>query len=136
MTQRSTVVLRMPFSPARVLALLLVVSAGCGGDPSLEDELIGAWYGDDGPDGDQCFVFCGDGRIFSGDRPCDDSEAGDFETSSRVTFGEDSFSVVYDGEAVSVTGVSVTGDTLTYGFDGVSFQATRTASPGYCSSRP
>jgi len=111
------------------------MSVGCGGDSSLEDELIGAWYGD-GPDGDQCFVFCGDGRVFSGDRPCDDAGASDFESSSRVTFGEDSFSITFDEDPVPITDVSVSGDTMMYTFVGASFQASRTANPGYCSSRP
>ncbi|MFK8000399.1 MAG: hypothetical protein AB8H86_12425 [Polyangiales bacterium] len=121
----------------RNLALIpLLIAAGCG-TASLEDELIGAWYGEEGPDDDQCFVFCGDGRLFTGDRPCDDSDAGDFAISYPIDFADDSFSVSFDGrDAVVFTDVSVSGDTLNYGFAGRSFQAMRTRVPDYCSTRP
>lgn len=121
----------------RTLTLIpLVIVAGCD-TASLEDELIGAWYGEDGPDDDQCFVFCGDGRLFSGDRPCDDSMAGDFAVSSPVTFTDDSFSVTFgERDPVVFTDIAVNGDMLTYGVIGGSFQATRTQVPDYCSTRP
>lgn len=121
----------------RTLTLIpLLIVAGCG-TATLEDELVGAWYGEEGPDDDQCFVFCGDGRLFTGDRPCDDSEAGDFAMSYPLNFMDDGFSVSFDGRPpVVFTDVSVSGDTLNYGFAGRSYEATRTQVPNYCSTRP
>jgi hypothetical protein len=57
-------------------------SSGDGGETPASGQaaLVGAWYGDgpDFPDGDQCFIFCENGRFFTGDRPCTDTTAGDF----------------------------------------------------------
>ncbi len=47
-----------------------------GGDTST---VTGAWYGA-GPDGDQCFVMCANGRMFTGDRPCTEVDASDFDS--------------------------------------------------------
>ncbi|MFT5358488.1 MAG: hypothetical protein ACI9KE_005727 [Polyangiales bacterium] len=117
----------------RSLAILLLLVGGCT-PPSLQDELFGAWYGE-GPDGDQCFVFCDGNRVFTGDRPCDDSTAGDFDTSSPVRIEGDFFTVFFE-EDVVFSDVSVNGDTMVYGFGGISYQTMRVEAPDYCTSRP
>lgn len=114
----------------------LLVLTGCG-EPTLEDRLVGAWYGE-GPDEDQCFIFCGDGRLFTGDSPCDQGNRGDFARSLPVSFGEDSFTVNFSGEYETFA-VSFSGDndsTMTYMLDGMSYSTSRVAVPDYCSTRP
>ena len=126
----------MSFLRPATFALLLVFAGACGGDSALEDELIGAWYGE-GPDGDQCFVFCGGGRVFTGDRPCDDSDASDFSSSLPASFGDDTVILTLeDRDPVTLTDVTVSGDTFTYNFFGGPFTVSRTTSPDYCSTRP
>jgi hypothetical protein len=75
---------------AAALATLLLISA-CDGDSEPGDTTpdagpppqnhLGAWYGwgRGFPDLDQCLVFCENGRLFAGDRPCTETEAGDFQ---------------------------------------------------------
>ncbi len=68
--------------------------------------LVGAWYGNEPsfPDGDQCFIFCENGRLFSGDRPCTDTTAGDF--SQYLTYSVDGQSF----EARAPEGAFLTGE--------------------------
>ncbi len=120
----------MNFPYRLLLALTLCgTSLGCSPD-GLESKLIGAWYGG-GPDGDQCFIFCGDGRLFTGDRPCTESDAGDFQQSLTVTFSESSFTLQSDDERFEFS-VSVDGDRMSYSLEGTTYQTSRVADPGYC----
>ncbi len=65
-------------------ALLCVALGGCGDDDAASDEtgLTGAWYGDtfESTDSEYCLILCRNGRAFSGDRPCTDTSAPDFQS--------------------------------------------------------
>jgi hypothetical protein len=53
--------------------------AKAGGGSHLGAHL-GAWYGSgpEFPDGQLCIVFCDNGRLFLGDKRCEQTDAGDF----------------------------------------------------------
>ena len=65
--------------------LVLACSDGGNGDgggtgPGVGTTAVtGAWYGT-GRDGDQCFLMCANGRMFTGDRPCTEVDASDFDS--------------------------------------------------------
>ena len=113
--------------------LLMPFALGCGeiDDAALEERLTGAWYGT-GPDGDQCFVFCGDSRVFVGDRPCTD-DSGDFDQSLAAVFAQDGFVLADESGTVgSVDMIVFDGDAFDYVADGESYRVSRTSEPGYC----
>jgi hypothetical protein len=81
--------------PASLLALVAIINCACGesdgpsggaggaldgtgGLSAISGPMVGAWYGT-GPDGDQCIVVCANGKVFTGDRPCTDVTAADFD---------------------------------------------------------
>jgi hypothetical protein len=66
------------------LAAVLLLTSACDGDSQPEDTSqahLGAWYaeGPGVPDGALCLVFCDNGRLFTGDRPCTETAAGDYQ---------------------------------------------------------
>lgn len=63
-----------------------------GGLSGISGPMVGAWYGT-GPDGDQCIVVCGSGKVFTGDRPCTDVTAADFNTYLAATASGTSLTV-------------------------------------------
>jgi len=107
----------------RFVGLLGLYAVACNGLSSSSDvgettasgqtALVGAWYGNgpDFPDGDQCFIFCENGRFFSGDRPCTDTTAGDFSQYLTYSVNGRSFEALAP-EGPFLTGqFAVTGDT-------------------------
>jgi hypothetical protein len=101
---------------------------GCSGDfadhgqgaPATPTSLLGAWYGSGAafPDGDLCIVLCENGRMFSGDRPCTDTTAGDFSTYLRYTY--ESGQVIVESATGTTSSVEVmqNGDQATFTFAG------------------
>lgn len=80
---------------------------------------VGAWYGAGAgfPDGDLCFIFCENGRLFAGDRPCTETDAGDFTQYLQYTVTGSTFEArAPDG--IQMTGTfEVTGDVASFTMD-------------------
>lgn len=116
-------------NPARfatALAAVLLLTSACDGDskpedtpdagnpPDTSEAHLGAWYGSGPgfPDGDQCFVFCDNGRLFAGDRPCTETAAGDFQGYySYVREGDVARASTRGGPEFNVEFKSFSGDT-------------------------
>jgi len=89
-------------------------AAGSAGSGSAD--LLGAWHGAGVgfPDGDQCLIFCENGRLFSGDRPCTEVDAGDFAQYLRYTVTGSDFEASAPG-GVQMTGTfEVSGDVANF----------------------
>ncbi len=81
-------------------------SARCGEAGPIPPELVGAWYGED-PDWQderQCLIFCENGRLFAGDRPCTETDHPDFAQYLLYTVSGRTFC------AASPEGVKLTGE--------------------------
>lgn len=109
----------------RVLAAVVVLlSAACSGprgsggdddDDGAGGPLVGAWYGTgpDFPDGALCFIFCDNGRFFSGDSTCDQTDRGDFQCYSRYTTAGDVATVDIDGDELTIE-ADISADSATF----------------------
>ena len=103
----------------------MVVLAACGHDASTgasrpqvsAGQLVGAWYGT-GPDGDECVVVCPNGKVFTGDRPCTETTAGDFNKYlSASTAGAD-ITITGSSTCWIATSACTTQSTMTWNLSG------------------
>ena len=108
---------------------------GTGGGGTGSSDLTGAWYGM-GNDGDHCFVLCANGRFFTGDRPCTELDATDFDT--YLTYTASGITVELETPspacwladspcAGSTMSLWVTGDDATIDWCGYTFTMSRSA---------
>jgi hypothetical protein len=116
-------------------------STACSGDATVSTgSIAGSWYGT-GPDGDQCFVVCDNGKFFSGDRPCTELTAGDFTKFLSYTRSGSTLSVTYSTPqcwlatspcAQQPMVWSLSGDTATVDWCGFTLNLQRTADAPFC----
>ena len=103
------------FGTVRTASLFVVLTlvAACGSDaPSV----LGTWFVDIGPDGEQfCLIYCDGGRAFVGDSLCTETDRSDF--SAFWTYSVSGDQVVIsdsEGEVITLT-TTVDGDAMTIG---------------------
>ncbi len=133
-----------------LFAMSLMLWMGCGEDkaadetpntptpntpeapaPQAKTDHLGAWYGQgtEFPDGDLCLVYCDNGRLFTGDRPCTDTAAGDFQGYYSYTRTGDVLTAKdKTGKTVLTLSIrSLNGDTGTFIWEARDLPMSRTA---------
>ncbi len=92
------------------LGLLALVGA-CGSDAR---SVLGTWFVDFGPDGEQfCLIYCDGGRVFVGDSLCTETDRSDFSAySTYVVDGDQVVISDSEGEVITLT-TTVDGDSMT-----------------------